>query len=460
MNPFKKLIAASGVVAALAAAPLPAAADMQDQMKSMFNSMVNISPPGLYATQRRGEISGGGVFVRNRIVNPNIVSFSPPSFRAGCGGIDFFTGSFSFINSEQFVQLMKAVAANAAGYAFNLALDQMCPQCLRTIETLQRKIQELNQYFGNSCQLAQGIVNDTMAAATGRRYGEASIVGVAEGIGDVFSSWTSADGRSPTEAVAKDAPEKMKQHLEGNLVWRALKRSDVDDWFVTGGDDQILSVAMTISGTIIVDYDEELDSFDIQSISGKPELIESFIEGAPVKYYSCVEQDENGCLSPTLKTANWTGDGFAAAIFNRLTDPDDGAIATIRTAGDPNEAMRRLVVSVPGRLGAMFVRLAAISAPAAETFAREAAYQLAIEMTAQLLSELNTVVTSATDAIDDAHSLKVKEIMAASDRASRAELARLQRKYGSVQELLDLYAGFLSASELSVAGAIRARQSH
>lgn len=122
--------------------------------------------------------------------------------------------------------------------------------------------------------------------------------------------------------------------------------------------------------------------------------------------------------------------------------------------------MRRLVVSVPGRLGAMFVRLAAISAPAAETFAREAAYQLAIEMTAQLLSELNTVVTSATDAIDDAHSLKVKEIMAASDRASRAELARLQRKYGSVQELLDLYAGFLSASELSVAGAIRARQSH
>lgn len=433
-------------------------ADMADQMRSMFGSMVNLSPPGLYDTQRRGEISGGGVYVRNRIINPNIVSFTPPSFRAGCGGIDFFTGAFSFINAEQFVALMKAIAANAVGYGFNLALDQMCPQCLRTIETLQKKIQELNQYFGNSCQLAQGLVNDTLSAATGKRYGDASIIGMAEGIGDVFTTWTAADGRSPTEAVAEDAPDRMKERLVGNLVWRALKRSGVDGWFMAGGDDQVLSVMMAISGTVIVKYNADSDDFDIQTISGKSDLIESFIEGAPIRYYSCNGEDEDGCLDPSLRTAEWAGEGFARAIFNKLTDPANGAIVTMRGAAEPDEALKRLIGSVPGNLAAMFVRLSAVSASAAETFAREAAYQLALEMTAKLLSDLGSAVAAATDAIDDPASPQVKATMAASDRANREEIARLQRKYGSVNDLLQVYAGLLSVAESPTADMIRVGQ--
>ena len=86
-----------------------------------------------------------------------LASLVPPSFEAGCGGIDFFAGSFSFINADQFVALMKATAANAAGYAFQVAMSAMCETCMAAIETLQKKVQELNQYFGNSCQLAQSL---------------------------------------------------------------------------------------------------------------------------------------------------------------------------------------------------------------------------------------------------------------------------------------------------------------
>ena len=77
-----------------------------------------------------------------------------PSFNAGCGGIDLFAGSFSFISAEQFQNLLRAIAANAAGYAFEVALGAMCKECLETMETLQKKIQALNQGFANSCQLA------------------------------------------------------------------------------------------------------------------------------------------------------------------------------------------------------------------------------------------------------------------------------------------------------------------
>jgi len=88
------------------------------------------------------------------------VSFVPPSFSAGCGGIDLFGGSFSFINMNQFVDLMRAVASNAAGYAFQLAINAMCPDCGNVMSDLQKEVQQLNQMFSNSCQLAQGLVND------------------------------------------------------------------------------------------------------------------------------------------------------------------------------------------------------------------------------------------------------------------------------------------------------------
>lgn len=139
-------------------------ASLQQEMNQLFGSMTNTTAPGVFESQRRGVISGGSVVVRNRIMNENLVSMVPPSFQAGCGGIDMFAGSLSFVNADQFVQLLRSVAANAKGYAFQLALSAMCEKCSQHMETLQKKIQQLNEYFGNSCQMAQGVVNDTLAA--------------------------------------------------------------------------------------------------------------------------------------------------------------------------------------------------------------------------------------------------------------------------------------------------------
>jgi conjugative transfer pilus assembly protein TraH len=458
--PAARLTVAAAIAVAVALqATVPAQANMTAQMNAMFTGMVNISPPGAYDTQRRGEISGGGVAARSRIMNANLVAFNPPSFRAGCGGIDFFAGSFSFINSQQFTQLMQAVASNAVGYAFNLALDQMCPQCMRTIETLQRKIQELNQYFGNSCQMAQGVVNDTWSAISGKRVGDASMIRNFEGIGDIFQSWTSTTGETPTESIQRSEPAQMQQRLEGNLTWRALKQTGVDGWFVSGGDDEVLSVMMTIAGTIIVDYDDATDEFTHRVIAGRSDLLESWIEGAATNYYSCVGQGPDGCLNPATATSTWHSQGFARAIFDRLTDPTTGVIQMIRGMTDPGAADRRLIVSIPGRLGAMFIRLAAISDDAAVAFARAASYQMALELTASLLRDLHGNAAAATDGLTDAATGELKELLAASEAASRAEIARLQREHGSVVELLQTYEGYLNVSAPNGAAMIRARLS-
>jgi len=101
---------------------IPAYADLQQEMDGMFGTMTNVTAPTAHLGQRRGVITGGSLVARNGISNTNLVSFVPPSFSAGCGGIDLFAGSFSFINFNQFVQLLRNVAANASGYAFQLAV--------------------------------------------------------------------------------------------------------------------------------------------------------------------------------------------------------------------------------------------------------------------------------------------------------------------------------------------------
>ena len=108
--------------------PMASAGGLQNKMDAVFNDMSNVSRPGVFETQRRGVLSGGSAYVRSPIMNTELVNLQAPSFKAGCGGIDFFGGSFSFINADQFVQLLRSVASNAKGYAFQIALDIACSE--------------------------------------------------------------------------------------------------------------------------------------------------------------------------------------------------------------------------------------------------------------------------------------------------------------------------------------------
>ena len=175
--------------------PLASAGGLQSKMDAVFGEMSNVSQPGVFESQRRGVLSGGSVYVRNPIVNTELVNLQAPSFKAGCGGIDFFGGSFSFINADQFVQLLRAVASNAKGYAFNIALDIACSDCMAWINNLQAKIQKLNEMFGNSCQLAQGLVTDVANAFGTNRENQYSLVGTTSGLyDDFFGSKNGTDG--------------------------------------------------------------------------------------------------------------------------------------------------------------------------------------------------------------------------------------------------------------------------
>ena len=114
------ILALGGLVAT------PAMADVQGEMNSYFNksgAAANVTGPTAFQGQSAGYYSGGSLWSRFPQKSINPVSVALPSARGGCGGIDLFAGSFSFINADEIVAMLKATANNAIGFAFQLCDD-------------------------------------------------------------------------------------------------------------------------------------------------------------------------------------------------------------------------------------------------------------------------------------------------------------------------------------------------
>ncbi|MFZ6765082.1 conjugal transfer protein TraH [Pseudoroseomonas sp. WGS1072] len=434
------LVAATGLTSA---APTPASANLASEMEQMFNAMAVATPPAAFDTGRRGVLSGGGVSMRNRIVNESIASFVPPSIEAGCGGIDFFAGSFSFINAEQFTQLMRAVAMNAAGYAFNIALRSMCPDCMSTIETLQRKIQEMNQFFSNSCQMAQGIVADG-ARALGRQVEtEASLINTIAGVGDVFESWTTTTGTAPIRQATNAVPERVEQRIQGNLVWRALRRQGAQNWFVTG-DMELLEIMMNVTGTVIVGDVAPYEggggeNLAIRVLAPKTHLLATLVSGGTATIEGCSDYGENQCRNLVTKTIDVTG--FEQRIITALlgSPTSRGIVAKIATNEAPSTLEQQTLAMLPSGLGGLIVRLSSYSQDAGRILVERSAPQLALEMARVVMVSLVDGTAAAVAATEHPHIRQVQDQLGQARFQVAQEALQLQTRYGSLIETVRAY---------------------
>ncbi|MDJ0686779.1 MAG: conjugal transfer protein TraF [Alphaproteobacteria bacterium] len=123
---------------------------------------------------------------------------------------------------SQFVGLLFFFNGDCRPCETQLALLNVCESCAATIETFMKKVQQLNQHFGNSCHLAQGILNDTVQAMGGKTATEASITNMVEGFTtDVFSAME--NGVNSTKQLVDSDPDTASEQVTRNLS--SLSRS-------------------------------------------------------------------------------------------------------------------------------------------------------------------------------------------------------------------------------------------
>lgn len=424
--------------------PLPtyAAGGMQGQLNGLFDAMTNVTAPNVFETQRRGVISGGRATMKNKMFNENIINFTPPSWKGGCGGIDLFGGSFSFINSEQLTQLLRAVAAQAISYAFMLAIKNICEQCANLLETLQKKIQELNQFMGNSCQLAQGLVNDLTSGMDLKHKTQDSLVAQSKGFIDDFLAVGHNQGESTTEAIAKNAPELLKT---GNIVWQQMKRSNTASWFRIQGDNQLLESIMSITGSVIIqepgDEGADEDTQTVTEVPGNKLGLDDLVAGGNMTIYSCAG-DTDKCMKPSNQNVSLIGlkTQIEAVFLGGSNLQGDGLIGKYsHNQGTLTATEAAISSNLDLGLGAMLFNLATMSESEARSFVMQFSGAIASHMAYVVALESLRAAQAALAGEDSAYIIKVQDTLTRSRQTVESQYKGLTSQYGNIAEAVALY---------------------
>ncbi|HUX79589.1 MAG TPA: conjugal transfer protein TraH [Alphaproteobacteria bacterium] len=281
-------------------------ASMQKNLETAFEKLGmanNLTTGGGYQDQTGGFYTGGSVFARSKVNNVDLLSIQMPHYRSGCGGIDLFLGGFSFINAQQFTQLLRNIGSNASGYAFNLALATVTPQIKSVLDDLAAKVHSITNQSINSCEAAATLVGGVWPQSNASSQLLCNAMGKELGLA---TDWAQSRQKCGTEEK-RDAWNSRKNEKEGfkdiladefNIAWKAIQKNGF-----LSRDPQLAELFMTVSGTIIsrrVSGRSEVKV--LPSKSSDPQLISGLITGnAPVQIYKCDNASEDKCLSPTVQ---------------------------------------------------------------------------------------------------------------------------------------------------------------
>ena len=322
---------------AMTTAPIAAAAqDVGNSMDRFMDDMgaaANITGPTAFEGQSAGYYSMGNVWTRFPQKTTNIANLQLPRARAGCGGIDIFAGSFSFINASEMVALLKAVANNAVGFAFSLAIDTICPECNKIMQEFSQKAQLMNELSINSCELAQGLVGGVWP------QGDLADKAICEAIGNstgIFTDYAAAKHgcgtrgqRESTNNAGGTDFEDVNPGVPRNYTWHVLKESA---FFNPGGsfDRDLAEYAMTLIGTVIYvpPSDDDPGSFVPFAGDASSTLVTALLDGTQgqsVQVFRCDEPDL--CLSPTFQQLSLSS---AKAIRPRVATMIGNMVEAIR----------------------------------------------------------------------------------------------------------------------------------
>ena len=265
---------------------------------------VNTTGPTAFEGQASGHWTLGNLYVRAPVQSERIATVNLPSFRAGCGGIDAFAGSFSFIDSDQLVAFARGIAQNATGFAFELALETISPVIAETMSKLRALANWVNNQSINSCEMASvpggGVVVDETtgrvppsARPSARRRAFSRTTPphgtVAGPTASVTPRWRRPPGNWPAQVP-----------VNVNYAWRAVR----DSAFLSG-DQALGEFAMSLSGTMIVTAPVTDSSTDtpqvavLEPLALDREVTEILMEGGgDLPVYAC--DTPANCLEPTL----------------------------------------------------------------------------------------------------------------------------------------------------------------
>lgn len=297
--PRKRIVAA--VIAVLFTTS--AMASVQDEMTSWFNEMGsygNVTMPQAVQGQTSTTYTGGSMYMRSPVRSYQLASVTAPSMRAGCGGIDLFAGSFSFINSEQLTAMLRNIANNAVGYAFMMAVQAVSPDLADLLKYLQDQASKINNLTVNSCAAAENLVKmapwpEQKVKAGESAFAKSEAASWLNRQVDSLAAWGSTKNdptatKQLTDQAAAADPLLKKYLKPGNVIWEAMAK--------TNAPDDMKEIMMSLVGTVIITSTGEKGNSEPTTTYRGPLLTFKQLIGTPqqstgrINLWRCVSKSE------------------------------------------------------------------------------------------------------------------------------------------------------------------------
>ncbi len=287
--------------------PIIALANINSDLHRFFDRLgysSNVTNPQVYHGQAAGLYTGGSIYARHGVRNIQIASVQLPSKRAGCSGIDLFTGGFSFINSHQLEMGLKNIANNSANYAFLLALKSVTSLSANTMEDLQSWANKINRMNINSCETGAALVGSLWPKTQVAQQNVCASIGTQSGI---FGDWAAAKQgcgaggqRGQVLNRGKNDPRYRDMIMDNtNIAWHALQKNGF-----LADDPTLAELFMSLSGTLIMtsqDHGNGSNHFTVlPSLAADRQLLKALLYGGQAHIYHCDETQH--CLHPTVTT--------------------------------------------------------------------------------------------------------------------------------------------------------------
>lgn len=129
------------------------ASDLSKLMNDVWNDMQagsNATGGTSITNQGSSYYSGGGYSYTAPSSTFQPLSVRPPSVKAGCTGISIDAGAFNY-SGEEMIAFLKSIISGAPGYAFNLAMQILCPSCTDLMNTINDISAMINSMQMDSC---------------------------------------------------------------------------------------------------------------------------------------------------------------------------------------------------------------------------------------------------------------------------------------------------------------------
>lgn len=292
--------------------PTSSYAGVEGKMQDFLGNNSNYSAGGRYKSQSRGYFASPSIYSRNAIVDIKPVNITMPSFRSGCGGIDMFAGSFSHINADQFLALLRAIPQNAKGYVFRLAMDAISPTINDALGDMENIMREINNTNLNSCEISKGIINTSLSQFD--KGAEMVCVrqqmdrGLAQDLAEAKKNCTSGGQKSSTLGSSNEGQDSAIVDI--NYAWNAISKLTTDN--------DLREFIQTITGTIIVAKPANDDANPVvktyPSLVRDPSTFDALFYGGTMKKYSC--DDFVKCLNINDSDTQTISSG--SAFFSRI----------------------------------------------------------------------------------------------------------------------------------------------